>query len=279
MPVPVDALAVFCEVASAFGLSVNASKTKFMVVGIDVSAEDCVEIIINDSEVEYVQSFMYLGSVITPDARSCSDVKRRVAQASSVFGSLRRVFLDEHLPLSTKRHLYMACVLTVLLYGAECWTPLKKDSTSFDRFHHRCIRTVLGVTRQRQWDDHLTNCEIRHRWGDVVLPSQKVARRRLDWLGHIARKNDSRWPKLIWPFAEGQASMRSSQEMAGCCGLRTEGYGHHSLVCPGKGQTAVAGMCTATIARTAPTTSKFGMPGLPPPVSSTMRHNPTQVPP
>ena len=57
--------------------------------------------------------------------------------------------------------------------------------------------------------------------------------------------------------------MRSSQEMAGCCGLRPEGYGHQSLVCPGKGQTAVAGMCTATIARTTPTTSKFGMPGLP----------------
>ena len=193
----VDDLAVFCEVASAFGLSVNASKTKFMVVGTDVSAEDCADIVINDSKVEHVQSFMYLWSVITPDARSCSDVKHRVAQASSAFGSLRRVFLDRHLLLSTKRHLYAACVVTVLLYGAECWTPPEKDLTSLDRFHHRCIRTVLGVARQRQWDDHLTNCEIRHLWGDVVLPSQKVACRRLEWLGHIARMNDSRWPKQI----------------------------------------------------------------------------------
>ena len=71
--------------------------------------------------------------------------------------------------------------------------------------------------------------------------------------------------------------MRSSLEMAGFCGLRAEGCGHQSLVCLGKGQAAVAGMCTATIARTTPTTSKFGMPGFPPPASTTMRHSPTQV--
>ena len=48
---------------------------------------------------------------------------RWIAQASKAFGALRKsVFLDKNLSLCTKRKVYNACVLSVLLYGAECWT-------------------------------------------------------------------------------------------------------------------------------------------------------------
>ena len=60
--------------------------------------------------------------------RMTLDVEKRVAQASEAFGALRKpVLSDNDLNKVTKRKVYQACMLSVLLYGSECWTPLKKD--------------------------------------------------------------------------------------------------------------------------------------------------------
>ena len=75
-----------------------------------------------------VDEFPYLGSIIDSSGRANVDVERRVAQASRAFGALRKaVFLDKNLSRRTKRKIYDACVLSVLLYGAECWVLLKKQ--------------------------------------------------------------------------------------------------------------------------------------------------------
>ena len=50
------------------------------------------------------------------------------AQASRAFGALRKaVYLDKHLKLTTKRKIHNACVLSGLLYGAECWVFHRKQ--------------------------------------------------------------------------------------------------------------------------------------------------------
>ena len=37
--------------------------------------------------------------------------------------------------------------------------------------------------------------EVRRRWGDEKTVSEKVKRKRLEWLGHLARMPDRRIPK------------------------------------------------------------------------------------
>ena len=77
------------------------------------------------------------------------DVDRRVAQASKAFGALRKaVFLNKNLSLETKRKLYNACVLSVLLYGAECWIPLRKHVKKLNTFHLRCVRIILDISNE-----------------------------------------------------------------------------------------------------------------------------------
>ena len=95
-----------------------------------------------------------------------------------------------HLTVETKSKVYQACVLSILFYGAECWTPLRKDLKRLDSFHHRCIRSTLGITNQQQWDNHITSQSIRRQWGDMETVSDKVFKRRLEWLGHLARMPD-----------------------------------------------------------------------------------------
>ena len=117
------ALTTFHSVAREFGLSVNFRKPKFMVVGFGSASADRESLVVDGESVEHVSSFVYLGSVLTPDSRSTSGIKRRIALVSSAFGSIRSVLVDGELSPPVRRRLYTACVLTVLLFGAECWTP------------------------------------------------------------------------------------------------------------------------------------------------------------
>ena len=90
------------------------------------------------------------------------EVDKRIPNASKAFGALRQaVFKDKHLTIATKRRIYNACVLSVLLYGSECWVPLRRDLKKLNSFHHKCVRTVLGITNQRQWEEHIMSTEVR----------------------------------------------------------------------------------------------------------------------
>ena len=98
--------------------------------------------------------------------------------------------------MTTKRKVYQACVLSVLLYGSECWTPLKKQLKKLDSFHNRCIRTIMGISNKQQWEQHITSVEIRRKWGDPETATLKAKKRRLEWLGHVARMPDHCIPKV-----------------------------------------------------------------------------------
>ena len=135
---------------------------------------------------------------MTKRARRKRDANRKVAQASKAFGVLRKaVFLEKHLKLITKKSMYNACVLSVLLYRAECWIPLRRHEKQLNSFHHRCIRTILGISNRKQWSEHITMAEVRSRWGNEETVGEKVLKRRLEWLGHLARMPNHRLPKMM----------------------------------------------------------------------------------
>ena len=118
-----SALDAFASIASSFGLSINVAKTKFLVAGCGVIEYDRQPLILHGSPVEYVADFRYLGSLIHCDGCSGYDVHSRSATAARAFGMLKKsIFDDSWLTLHTKRVIYNACVLALLLYGSECWT-------------------------------------------------------------------------------------------------------------------------------------------------------------
>ena len=188
----------YMEVADDFGLTVSVPKTKLSVCGYGINEEDKKPIAVNGGEIECIDEFPYLGSVVMSNGRLYAEVDRCIANASRAFGALRKpVFDDENLSLSTKRKVYNACVLSVLLYGSETWTLLRKHVKRLDGFHHKCVRTVLRITNQQQWEQHITSESVREKWGDPETVTSKVIRRRHEWLGHLARMPDNRIPKKI----------------------------------------------------------------------------------
>ena len=118
---------LYCDVAKAFGLTVRIQKTKLMVAGYNIKEEVKAPICVGDSLIECVEDFTYLGSVVTPNARMDAEVDRRITSGCKAFGALRKaVFKDRDLNITTERQVYQACVLSVLLYGSECWVPLHR---------------------------------------------------------------------------------------------------------------------------------------------------------
>ena len=87
---------------------------------------------------------------------------------------------------------YIACVISTLLYGSETWTTYAGQESRFNTFHLRSIRRILGIS----WLDKVTNADVLSRAG---LPSMYtlLRQRRLRWLGHVRRMDDGRIPKYI----------------------------------------------------------------------------------
>ena len=97
--------------------------------GCGMTDEDRLPLPLDDGgTVEHVSQFPYLGFLIAESGWSHEEGDRRIASGSRAFWALRRaVFKDSNLSVKTKRSVYNACVMSVLLYGSECWVLLRRD--------------------------------------------------------------------------------------------------------------------------------------------------------
>ena len=75
--------------------------------------------------------------------------------------SLRNIWKDQRLSLSTKTRIYQTLVVSVLLYASETWTLLAADVKTLEAFHMKCQRQILRISEQ----DHVRNDEVAVRTG------------------------------------------------------------------------------------------------------------------
>ena len=123
-------------------------KTKLMVAGVQCE-EDLQLIDIRGETIEVVKEFKYLGAIIESHGGTERDAQDRIARALRAFGALSKlVFSDNNISVLTKRIVYCAVVLGVLLYGAETWANKRVTTRKFETFNNRCLRSILGITKE-----------------------------------------------------------------------------------------------------------------------------------
>jgi hypothetical protein len=85
-----------------------------------------MKIMIDQKQLENVEYFSYLGSMITSDARCTREIKSRIAMAKTAFNKNKNLFTSK-LELNLRKKLVKCYIWSIAFYGAETWTLRKVD--------------------------------------------------------------------------------------------------------------------------------------------------------
>jgi len=131
------------EQSAQVGLNISWEKTK--VTGI-TQRPLTQPIAIAQGNIEYVERFTYLGSVISRDGDVEADINTRLAKAAAVFRRLDNVWRSSTLSLKIKLDLYTSLIVSTATYASETWKSTARIRQQLDVFHHRNLQKILGIT-------------------------------------------------------------------------------------------------------------------------------------
>jgi hypothetical protein len=162
-------------------MEMNVEKTKV----IRISRQPYpMKIMIDQKQLENVEYFNYLGSMITNHARCTREIKSRIAMEKAAFNKKKNLFTS-NLDLNLRKKLVKCYIWSIALYGAETWTLRKMDQNYLESFEMWC----WGRMEKIIWTDRVRNEEVLHRVKEESTILHTIKRRKANWIGHILRRN------------------------------------------------------------------------------------------
>jgi hypothetical protein len=131
-------------------MEMNVEKTKVMRISRQPSS---VTIMIDQKQLENVECFKYLGSILTNDGRCMCEIKSRIAMAKAAFNKKKTIFTSK-LGLNLRKKLVKCYIWSVAFHGAETCTLRAADKKYLERFEMWCWRRM-----ETSWTDHFPLAE------------------------------------------------------------------------------------------------------------------------
>ena len=103
------------EIGRCYGMEMNVEKTKVMRISRQPSP---VTIMIGQKQLDNVERFNYLGSMLTNDGRCTREIKSRIAMAKVAFNKKKALFTSK-LDLDLRKKLVKCYIWSMAFYGAE----------------------------------------------------------------------------------------------------------------------------------------------------------------
>ena len=110
---------------------------------------------IDQKQLENVESFIYLGSILTNDGRCTCEIKCTIAMAKAVFSKKRALFTST-LDLELRKKLMKCYIWSTALYGAETWTLRAVHQKHPESFEMWCLRRMEKIS----WTNHVRNEDV-----------------------------------------------------------------------------------------------------------------------
>ena len=173
------------KTSTAFGMQINAEKTKLMTNNTNGFSTD---IRVNGEKLDCINRFKYLGAIIA-DEGSKPEILARIAQATAALAKLKTIWNDRNIALNSKIRLMRCLVMSIFLYACESWTLTADTERRIQAMDMRCLRKLLGIT----YRDHISNEEVLNRTWQDIGPYEDllttVKRCKLKWYRCITRSS------------------------------------------------------------------------------------------
>jgi hypothetical protein len=142
------------EIGRCYGMEINVEKTKVMRI---YRQPLPVDIMIDQKQLENVESLKYLGSILTNDGRCTCEIKCKIPMAKAAFNKKRTLFTST-LDLELRKKLVKCYIWSRALYSyiAETWTLRAVDQKHLESFEMWCWRRMEKIS----WADHGRNEEV-----------------------------------------------------------------------------------------------------------------------
>jgi hypothetical protein len=137
------------ETVRCYGMEMYVEKTKV----IRISRQPApTQIVIDHKQLENVEHFNSLGSMMTSDAGCKREIKCRIAIGKAAFNKKKALFTSK-LGLNLRKKLVNCYIWSVALCGAETWALRKVELESFEMW---CWRRTEKIS----WTDRVRNEEV-----------------------------------------------------------------------------------------------------------------------
>ena len=140
------------KTSTAYGMQISAEETKLMTNNTNGISSN---IRVNGEKLEIVQSFQYLGAIVT-DEGSMPEVRSRIAQTIAALTKLKIIWDDKNIDLSSKIRLLGSLVMSIFLYSCETWTLTAEIVRKIQTVAMRSFRCLLGIS----YKYHITNEDV-----------------------------------------------------------------------------------------------------------------------
>ena len=186
-----DILDRVTEVGEQFGLSINITKTKMMIIS--RQEFNNINLTINGEAIERVAKFKYLGATLNEKWDCDEEVKIRIGTAKTTYLKMKNILLQRTLPVCLRLRVIKCYIWPILLYGVETWSLKVRTLKRIEAFEMWTLRRMLRIS----WTEHITNDDVLLRAGVERELLNIVKQRKTSYLGHILRGSRYFIPKLI----------------------------------------------------------------------------------
>jgi hypothetical protein len=124
-------------------LEINQAKTKYMICG---TKKKYVENVFKAKSMtfERVNSFVYLGTLITCDNNISAEINKRITLANRSYFGLVNILKANDINRKYKVIIYKTLAKPVLMYRAEAWILSKADEARLGVFERKILGKIYG---------------------------------------------------------------------------------------------------------------------------------------
>ena len=98
----------------------------------------------DNSPIERMEEFKYLGTTLTNHNCIQEDIKSRLTLGNACYYSVQNLLSSSLLSKTLKIKIYRTIILPVVLYGCETWSMTLREERRLRVFENRVLRRVFG---------------------------------------------------------------------------------------------------------------------------------------